>query len=141
MQAKQMAQANGWKVIQMAAKFRNPKHQLDAEGRQVYTLLEANPTLMGVWMRTHIDDQTGTRYFVGSPWSLRALPVTVPRTNGRPSLNTRIPRTLRMIFRRVISGASIPCSSPMRREGRQLVLRPVVGGGLGRRAAKKCLHC
>ena len=63
MQAKQMAQANGWKVIQMAAKFRNPKHQLDVEGRQVSTMLEANPTLMGIWTRTHMDDQAGTRYF------------------------------------------------------------------------------
>jgi hypothetical protein len=63
MQAKTMAQANGWKVIQMAAKFRNPQHQLDAAGRQVYTMLEANPAMMGVWMRTRMDDQDGTRYF------------------------------------------------------------------------------
>ncbi|MDH3601876.1 MAG: DUF3365 domain-containing protein [Candidatus Tectomicrobia bacterium] len=63
MQAKQMAKANGWNVIQMAAKYRNPKHQLDADGRQAHTLLEANPTLMGVWMRTQMDDQAGTRYF------------------------------------------------------------------------------
>jgi len=27
---------NGWKVIQMAEKFCNPNHQLDAEGRRAY---------------------------------------------------------------------------------------------------------
>lgn len=63
MQAKQIAQANGWHLIQMAAKFRNPKHKLDAEGRQAYTLLDLNPTLMGFWMRTPMGGQAGTRYF------------------------------------------------------------------------------
>jgi hypothetical protein len=45
------------------AKYRNPKHQLDAGGQQAYNLLAANPTLMGVWTRTHMDEQAGTRYF------------------------------------------------------------------------------
>lgn len=63
MQAKQMAHANGWKVIQMAAKYRNPKHQLDVEGQQAYTLLDANPALMGAWIRTNMESQAGTRYF------------------------------------------------------------------------------
>ena len=63
MQAKQMAHSNGWNVIQMAAKYRNPKHQLDAEGRQAYTLLKNNPTLMGVWTQARMDGQAGTRYF------------------------------------------------------------------------------
>ena len=63
MQAKQMAKGNGWKLVQMAAKYRNPKHQLDTEGQQAYSMLENNPALMGVWTRTHMDEQTGTRYF------------------------------------------------------------------------------
>ena len=63
MQAKQMAQNNGWKVIQMAAKFRNPKHQLDAEGQQSYDRLGTNPALMGLWTRTDMNGEMGTRYF------------------------------------------------------------------------------
>lgn len=63
MQAQQMAQANGWQVIQMADKYRHPKHQLDTEGRRAYTMLDTNPALMGVWMRTTMAEQTGTRYF------------------------------------------------------------------------------
>jgi hypothetical protein len=63
LQAKQIAKDNGWKVMQMAAKYRNPKHQLNAGGQQAYNLLAANPTLMGVWTRTHMDEQAGTRYF------------------------------------------------------------------------------
>jgi hypothetical protein len=63
MQAKQMAKDNGWAVMQMAAKYRNPKHQLDAEGRLAYTMFDTNPDLMGVWTRTTLADQTGTRYF------------------------------------------------------------------------------
>ena len=63
MQAKQIAQDNGWKVIQMADKYRNPKHQLDPEGRQAYNQLEANASLMGLWMRTTFDGAPGARYF------------------------------------------------------------------------------
>ena len=61
--AKQMAQDNGWTVIQMADKFRNPKHQLDAEGRQAYLQLEANSSLMGLWRRAAVDGVPGARYF------------------------------------------------------------------------------
>lgn len=63
MQAKQMAQDNGWKVIQMAEKFRNPKHQLDAGGRQSYDLLNTNEALMGGWTRADMNGQSGARYF------------------------------------------------------------------------------
>ena len=63
MQAKKLAEDNGWKVIQMAAKYRNPKHQLDADGQQAYDLLKQQPSLMGLWSRTEMDGQPGMRYF------------------------------------------------------------------------------
>ncbi len=63
MQAKQLAQDTGWMVMQMAAKYRNPKHQLDPEGQQSYDLLNANPAMMGAWTRTAMNGQSGSRYF------------------------------------------------------------------------------
>lgn len=63
MQAKQLAQETGWTVMQLAAKYRNPKHQLDPEGRQSHDLLDANPELMGIWTRTMMNGTSGTRYF------------------------------------------------------------------------------
>ena len=63
LQAKQLAQDNGWQVNQMATKYRNPQHQLDVEGRQAYAILEANPTLMGMRTRTTMKGQSGARYF------------------------------------------------------------------------------
>lgn len=63
MQAKRLAQTNGWQVIQMAEKYRNPAHQLDPEGRSAYRLLEVNKRLMGLWTRTELEGQVGTRYF------------------------------------------------------------------------------
>ena len=63
MQAKKLAEENGWKVMQMADKYRNPKHQLDAGGRKAYDLLNADAALMGMWTRTEVDGQPGLRYF------------------------------------------------------------------------------
>lgn len=63
MQAKKMAQENGWKVIQMAEKYRNPAHQLDTEGRWAYNLMEANKSLTGLWKHSELDGQVGIRYF------------------------------------------------------------------------------
>jgi hypothetical protein len=63
MQAKKMAQENGWKVIQMAAKYRNPAHQLDTEGRWAYSLMEGNKTLTGLWKHSELNGQPGIRYF------------------------------------------------------------------------------
>ena len=36
-------------------------HQLDTAGRQAYTMLDTHPALIGVWMRTTMADQVGTR--------------------------------------------------------------------------------
>ncbi len=63
MQAKKLVKENGWQVIQMAEKYRNPKHQLDADGRTAYNLLSADPTLMGIWRQAEVAGQTGMRYF------------------------------------------------------------------------------
>lgn len=63
MQAKHLAQTNGWKVVQMAKKYRNPAHQLDVEGEWAYRMLEANERLMGLWTRTEVEGQPGNRYF------------------------------------------------------------------------------
>lgn len=63
MKAKSSAQENGWKIIQMAEKNRNPAHKLDARGQQVFQMMTEDKELMGVWMRAEIDGKSGWRYF------------------------------------------------------------------------------
>lgn len=61
--ARQIAEERGWKVQQLALKYRNPTHQLDDEARRTYEAMAANPNLMGVWVRSEREGTTGTRYF------------------------------------------------------------------------------
>lgn len=63
MKAKQIAEANGWTVIQMAEKYRNPAHKLDAEGERVYRIMEADESVIGIWTVTEVDGKPVTRYF------------------------------------------------------------------------------
>ena len=64
MRLKQTGKANGWKMQQIAAKYRNPAHA--PSDRLAETALERfaeNPDLMGFWERNAIDGTEGTRYF------------------------------------------------------------------------------
>jgi hypothetical protein len=61
-QAQQIAQENGWVVIQMAEKYRNPRHRLDPEGQRLFRLFAEDRTLVGLWTRTEVDGRPGTRY-------------------------------------------------------------------------------
>ena len=61
--AKQLAQENGWKVAQLAEKYRNPANKLDWEARLAFKVMEDSPELMGMWIRTEMDGQAGHRYF------------------------------------------------------------------------------
>ena len=61
--AKRLAEENGWKVAQLAAKYRNPGHRLDSEAERAYRLLADDPGLMGIWVRAEMDGRAGYRYF------------------------------------------------------------------------------
>lgn len=61
--AKQLAEENGWKVQQLARKYRNPSHRLDPESERVYDLMMRDTELMGLWVRTQMGGEPGTRYF------------------------------------------------------------------------------
>lgn len=62
-QAKRLAEENGWRVAQLAEKYRNPNHTLDEEAGRVYRLMADDPGLMGVWVRSEMDGRPGFRYF------------------------------------------------------------------------------
>lgn len=61
--AKQIAEANGWTVIQMAEKNRNPAHKLDTEGREVFEIFQEDKSVMGVWTYSEMNGKQGVRYF------------------------------------------------------------------------------
>ncbi len=61
--ARQLEEEHGWKVQQLAAKYRNPGRDLDAEAEHVYGVMLQDPEIMGLWVRSEMDGKTGTRYF------------------------------------------------------------------------------
>lgn len=61
--AKQLATENGWKIAQLAERYRNPEHRLDYEALRVFKMMEDDPTLMGMWIQTEVDGEAGVRYF------------------------------------------------------------------------------
>ncbi len=63
MRAQQLARENGWTVQQLAEKHRNPNNGLDPEAARVYRLMVDDTNLMGVWVRTHQQGGSGSRYF------------------------------------------------------------------------------
>ncbi len=62
-QAKRLAEENGWRVAQLAEKYRNPTHRLDEEAGRVYRLMAGDPALVGIWVRAEMDGRPGFRYF------------------------------------------------------------------------------
>jgi hypothetical protein len=61
--AQKMMQENGWKVAQLAEKYRNPNNKLDREARLAYKMMEDSPELMGFWIQTELEGDKGVRYF------------------------------------------------------------------------------
>jgi hypothetical protein len=63
MRAREIAEQNGWTVQQLAAKYRNPAHALDREAERIYAMLQSDPELSGIWIRTTMQGREGVRYF------------------------------------------------------------------------------
>jgi hypothetical protein len=61
-QGQRIAQDNGWMFVQLADKYRNPRHQLGTGDRPLFRLFADNPDLLGLWMRTEQEGRPGTRY-------------------------------------------------------------------------------
>jgi hypothetical protein len=62
-EAKRLGDANGWKVEQLAEKYRNPVHRADREAERYMHFLTADTTVEGLWIRTVMDGKPGMRYF------------------------------------------------------------------------------
>lgn len=60
---KRVAKENGWKMVQMADRYRNPAHKLDKEAEAVFERMNDDKKMMGEWVRTHMDGTEGIRYF------------------------------------------------------------------------------
>jgi len=62
MRAKELAQATGWEVQQLAVKYRNPAHRPDAEADSVHAVFAQNPERTDTWIRTVRNGTSGWRY-------------------------------------------------------------------------------
>jgi hypothetical protein len=62
-EVKRLATENGWKIAQLAEKYRNPDHKLDYEALRVFKMMEDDAGLMGMWIKAEMDGTPGSRYF------------------------------------------------------------------------------
>lgn len=62
-EARRLAEETGWKVQQLAVKYRNPVNRADPEAERFIHQLAADSTVQGLWIRTEMDGQPGIRYF------------------------------------------------------------------------------
>jgi hypothetical protein len=60
--ARALGQANGWVVQQLAKKYRNPAHRLDAEARRLHRQFADSSALTDRWIRTTRNGTPGWRY-------------------------------------------------------------------------------
>jgi len=60
--AKEIGAENGWVVQQLAEKYRNPAHKLDAEARELHEQFADSPELTDTWIRAVRDNTEGWRY-------------------------------------------------------------------------------
>ena len=60
--AKQISADRGWVVQQLAKKYRNPAHKLDAEARELHEQFAESPDLTDTWIRTVRNGREGWRY-------------------------------------------------------------------------------
>ena len=62
MQAKSIAQENGWMVRQVAIKYRNPDHAADPEAAALFPTFETDASVDSLWVRSEMDGAAGWRY-------------------------------------------------------------------------------
>lgn len=62
MRAKEIGAENGWVVQQLAKKYRNPAHKLDAEAERLYERFIESPQRTDTWIRTVQKSTEGWRY-------------------------------------------------------------------------------
>lgn len=62
-EAQKLATQTGWRVRQLAVKYRNPVNRADREAEHFQHLLEADTAVKGLWIRTEMDGRAGMRYF------------------------------------------------------------------------------
>jgi hypothetical protein len=62
MRAKEIGAENGWIVQQLAEKYRNPAHKLDAEAETLHEKFASQPERTDTWIRTVRDNTEGWRY-------------------------------------------------------------------------------
>jgi hypothetical protein len=63
LETQKLATATGWQVRQLAVKYRNPVNRADREAEHFLQMLSADTTVKGMWIRTAVNGQPGTRYF------------------------------------------------------------------------------
>lgn len=59
---KQVSAEQGWRMQQLARKYRNPAHTLDEEARRLYERFAESPDLTDTWIRTSRENTEGWRY-------------------------------------------------------------------------------
>ena len=60
--AKTLSKTKNWTVQQLAEKYRNPNHTLDAEAREFYETFSSSPDTTDLWVRTARNGVDGWRY-------------------------------------------------------------------------------
>lgn len=64
MEAKRIAQTEGWQLRQVSQKYRNPEHRpQNATELVALEQFSANSELQGLWQRGQVNGQPGTHYF------------------------------------------------------------------------------
>lgn len=64
LRATAIGKENGWKVRQVATKFRNPNHApADTQERQVIDLFNNHPEINGLWEPAAAEQSTGLHYY------------------------------------------------------------------------------
>jgi hypothetical protein len=62
-EAQRFFEEHGYQIRQLALKNRNPNNTLDTEAELIYRMMEATPEMMGLWVRTEMEGQSGFRYY------------------------------------------------------------------------------
>ncbi len=61
-QARQLGEANGWIVQQLAVKYRNPAHRPDSQAAALFARFETDPSRDSLWVRATWNGTPGWRY-------------------------------------------------------------------------------
>lgn len=91
-EAKSLADANGWRVEQLAEKYRNPVHKADREAERFMHVLAADTTVEGLWIHTVMDGKPGLRYFRRIPVQQTCMPCHGTMDSRPDFIKTGYPR-------------------------------------------------